>query len=258
MSNIVFFDNDRVVTSSRNVAEDFGKQHKDVLESIDSTIEGVAEKSADLFYETSYVHPQNKQEYRQYLMTKDGFTLLVMGFTGKKAMQFKLKYIEAFNSMEKQLKEEYSPSYMISDPIERAEAWIAEQKKFKSLQEDNNKKNQLIGELKPKADYTDIILKNKSLMTITQIAKDYGMSGQAMNKLLHDLKVQYKQSDQWLLYSTYHDKGYTHSETIDFVRKDGTPDVKLNTKWTQKGRLFLYELLKEHDVLPIIERDDVS
>lgn len=256
MSKIVFFDNDRVVTSSRNIARDFNKEHYNVMRDIEGILKN--EDTQKYFYETTYIHPQNKQEYNEYLMNRDGFTLLVMGFTGKKAMQFKLKYIEAFNTMEKQLKEEYSPSYMISDPIERAEAWIAEQKKFKSLQEDNNKKNQLIGELKPKADYTDIILKNKSLMTITQIAKDYGMSGQAMNKLLHDLKVQYKQSDQWLLYSTYHDKGYTHSETIDFVRKDGTPDVKLNTKWTQKGRLFLYELLKEHDVLPIIERDDVS
>ena len=80
------------------------------------------------------------------------------------------------------------------------------------------------------------------------------MSGKAMNELLHDLGVQYKQSGQWLLYKDYHDKGYTHSETIDIVRSDGRPDIKMNTKWTQKGRLFLYELLKNSDVLPIIEQ----
>ncbi len=116
------------------------------------------------------------------------------------------------------------------------------------------KQRQIIGELKPKADYTDLILKNKGLVTITQIAKDYGMSGQAMNKLLYDLGVQYKQSGQWLLYREHHGKGYTHSETVEITRKDGTPDVKMNTKWTQKGRLFLYELLKENGILPVIEQ----
>lgn len=116
------------------------------------------------------------------------------------------------------------------------------------------KQKQIIGELKPKADYTDLILRNKGLVTITQIAKDYGMSGQAMNQLLHELEVQYKQSGQWLLYSKHQGKGYTHSETVDIVRKDGTPDIKMFTKWTQKGRLFLYELLKENEVLPDIER----
>jgi anti-repressor protein len=116
------------------------------------------------------------------------------------------------------------------------------------------KQKQIIGELKPKADYMDRILKNKGLVTITQIAKDYGMSGQAMNKLLNDLGVQYKQSGQWLLYREHHGKGYTHSETVEIIRSDGREDVKMNTKWTQKGRLFLYELLKENGVLPVIEK----
>ncbi|OSB08986.1 phage antirepressor [Clostridium botulinum] len=129
-----------------------------------------------------------------------------------------------------------------------------EKEEKKKLELKNKQKDQLIGELKPKADYTDRILKNKGLVTTTQIAKDYGMSAQEMNKLLHDLKVQYKQSGQWLLYSRYHSKGYTHSETIDIVRSDGTPDITMNTKWTQKGRLFLYNLLKSKNVLPIIEQ----
>lgn len=118
----------------------------------------------------------------------------------------------------------------------------------------NQKQRQIIGELKPKADYTDLILKNKGLVTITQIAKDYGMSGRRMNQLLHKLRVQYKQSGQWLLYREHQAKGYTHSETVEITRKDGTPDIKMNTKWTQKGRLFLYELLKENNFLPTIEK----
>lgn len=121
---------------------------------------------------------------------------------------------------------------------------------------ETKQQKQIIGELKPKADYTDTILKNKGLVTITQIAKDYGMSGQAFNKLLHELGVQYKQSDQWLLYSEHHSKGYTHSETVPITRSNGTPDVKMVTKWTQKGRLFLYDLLKQHEILPTIEREE--
>lgn len=115
---------------------------------------------------------------------------------------------------------------------------------------------QIIGEMKPKADYVDDILKNKSLLKISSIAKDYGMSGQAMNNLLHALKVQYKSGDQWLLYAKHQSSGYTSSETVSFTRTDGRTDVKLITKWTQKGRLFLYELLKKQGVVPMVERKE--
>ncbi len=126
--------------------------------------------------------------------------------------------------------------------------------KTERLEQENSIQFQLIGELKPKADYTDKILKNKGLVTITAIAKDYGMSSQKMNEKLHELGIQYKQSGQWFLYEKYHDNGYTHSETIDLTHKDGTEFVKMNTKWTQKGRLFLYNILKENKILPMIEQ----
>lgn len=115
---------------------------------------------------------------------------------------------------------------------------------------------QLIGELKPKADYTDRILSSKGTVPTTAIAKDYGMSAKTMNKLLHDLKVQYKIGKQWFLYAKYQDKSYTHSKTFDFVHTDGRPDTNMQTEWTQKGRLFLYELLKKNGILPMIERSD--
>ena len=75
-----------------------------------------------------------------------------------------------------------------------------------------------------------------------------------MNKLLHELGIQYKQGNQWLIYAKYHDKGYTHSETVEFPRSNGTLDVNMITKWTQKGRLFLYNELKDNGYLPMIER----
>lgn len=118
-----------------------------------------------------------------------------------------------------------------------------------------NIKNQIIGELRPKADYMDRILKSKSLVTITQIAKDYGMSGKALNKLLHEYEIQYKQSEQWLLYEKYQNKGYTHSDTIIIEDVPGLDKVVMNTKWTQKGRVFLYGVLKHYGILPTIERN---
>ncbi len=126
--------------------------------------------------------------------------------------------------------------------------------KTEKLEAENHTQFQLIGELKPKADYLDRILQSKALVTITAIAKDYGMSAKTFNKILHDLKVQFKQSGQWFLYSYYQDCGYTQSETIELEHKDGSKFVKMNTKWTQKGRLFLYNLLKENGIVPVIEK----
>ena len=123
------------------------------------------------------------------------------------------------------------------------------------LELENKMKDQQLNELKPKADYYDQILQSKSLVLISQIAKDYGYGAPTMNKKLHELGVQYKQGGQWLLYSKYQNKGYTHSRTINITRSDGRSDVRMQTEWTQKGRLFLYELLKKNGILPIIEQN---
>lgn len=133
---------------------------------------------------------------------------------GKQARQYFLQLERDWNSPEKVM----------------ARALKIADKKILYLESENARQKQLIGELKPKADYVDTILKNKGLVTITQISKDYGMSGRAMNKLLSELGIQYKQSGQWLLYSKYHDKGYTHSETISITRSDGGPDITMKTK----------------------------
>lgn len=111
----------------------------------------------------------------------------------------------------------------------------------------------MILEMKPKVSYYDLILQNNSVMSISKISKDYGMSPQAMNKLLHELGIQYKQGKMWLLYQKYANQGYTQSKThaIDAERS------VMHTYWTQKGRLFLYDLLKsKKNILPVIERGD--
>ena len=112
-----------------------------------------------------------------------------------------------------------------------------------------------IKQLKPKAKYCDLILQSPSTITVTSIAKDYGMSGIAFNQLLHELNIQYKQSQQWFLFAKYQNQGYTHGKTTQFYRNNGTVDYKINTEWTQKGRLFLYNKLKENGYIPLIERE---
>ena len=158
---------------------------------------------------------------------------------GKKVRQYFIQVEKDFNSPEK----------IIARALKIAE------NKLNVLKLENTQQKQLIGELKPKADYTDIILQNKSLIKIKAIAKDYGMSATEMNKMLHKLGIQYKEGDQWFLYSKYQNHGYTSSETINLKHKDGTTFTKLNTKWTQKGRLFLYEHLKKNGIVPSIEKE---
>lgn len=255
MEDLVKVENNQVVVSSRQVANDFGKEHRNLLRDIRGMLKN--EHTKEMFCETFYVNEQNRQKYSEYLMNRDGFSLLVMGFTGSKALDWKLKYIAAFNEMEAKLKEKavIKDSYMIDDPIERAKRWIEEQQERKALAETCTKQEQVINELKPKADYVDRILKSKSLMPITAIAKDYGMSGRKMNEVLHQLGIIYKLGKQWLLYEKHQKCGYTASETVEITRSNGMSDVVLHTKWTQKGRMFLYNKLKGIGVLPLIEKN---
>ena len=151
-------------------------------------------------------------------------------------------------------------AYMTDEKIEEVllnpDTIIKLATELKTERERRSIAEQRVNELTPKASYYDLVLSNKSLVTITQIAKDYGMSGQAMNQKLHDLGVIYKQGDTWLLYSKYQRTGWTHSETIMVTKTDGTQKAVMHTKWTQKGRLGLYELLKRHGILPLIETAD--
>ena len=116
----------------------------------------------------------------------------------------------------------------------------------------NAVQSQQIAEMQPKVSYYDLILQNQSVMPIVQIAKDYGFSARAMNQKLHELGVQYKSGGVWLLYQKYAPEGYTQTRT--YLNDDGACNV--HTYWTQKGRLFLYDLLKRKGILPRIEQNN--
>lgn len=109
-------------------------------------------------------------------------------------------------------------------------------------------------ETKPKAEYYDLMLANKGLIKTSEIAKNYGHSAQAFNKLLNKLKVIYKQGNTWLPYAKYQTHNYVQLEPFAYTNSKGMPDVKMRTKWTMKGHIFLYELLKKNGILPLIEQ----
>lgn len=258
------------ITNSLLVAETFGKEHRNVLRDIKNLIEGgvLKNEQTPMFEETTYMSEQNKQIYPLYVMNQDGFTLLAMGFNGKKAMEFKLKYIEAFNAMKKQI-EQSKPS-VPQNYLEALKSLVkAEEEKqqlaLENKQEDEtiitiSKANVELGnkitEMLPKVSYYDRILQSNATMTITQIAQDYGMSAIAMNKELESMRIQHKERGQWILYAQFLKGGYVHSRAVDIIRKDGRHDVKYNTEWTTKGRIFLYEALKGKGILPLIEQEN--
>lgn len=155
----------------------------------------------------------------------------------------------------------YAIDDIIADPdlgIRALLALKAEREARKALEVENKVKDQQIAELKPKASYYDLILQCPSLLSVTEIAKDYGLSAKALNKMLHDLGVQFNQSGVWFLYSKYQSYGYTQTKTQNYNRPDGSQGARTHMYWTQKGRLFLYDLLKRRGVLPMIERTEAA
>lgn len=130
----------------------------------------------------------------------------------------------------------------------------AERERIKALEQDIAVKNQQIVEMKPKASYYDVVLNCKDLVAISVIAKDYGWSAKKMNKYLHKKGVQFKQGAIWLLYQDYAELGYTSTKTHSYNGNDGTVHTKPHTYWTQKGRLFIYDLLKSDGIVPLIEQ----
>lgn len=233
MNDLVIMKNKQAVTSSLQVADTFGKRHDHVADSIDSLKKDVP-NFGEMFIETNLPDSYGRNR-RGYYMNRDGFTLLAMGFTGSKALQFKLQYIDAFNKMEQQVK------FQVPSTLPEALRLAADQAEKISV-------------LQPKADYTDKMLANPGLETTSVIAKNYGYSTREFNKLLHGLGIQYKQGKTWLLYAKYQNLGYTHVEPYGYTNSDGIEKVRNTMKWTQKGQEFLYSFLKSKGILPRIEQ----
>ena len=134
------------------------------------------------------------------------------------------------------------------------QSYVEEKERNEALAAENLQQAQLLLEARPKVTYYDMVLQSDSLLTTTEIAKDYGLTARKLNKLLHELGVQFKQSGRWFLYAAHAEAGYAQSKT--FVYDEETGKTNTHLYWTQKGRLFIYDLLKhERGLLPLIERE---
>lgn len=269
MTEIVYRgESNQPLTNSKLVAEVFGKEHKHVREAIKKLLT-TAENSTvhQMFSESTYLNEQNKEQ-PMFIMNQDGFTLLAMGFNGKKAMEFKLKYIEAFNAMKRQI-EQSNPS-VPQNYLEALKSLVKAEEEKQQLALENKKQQEQIvtisktnmelgnkiTEMLPKVSYYDKILQSNATMTVTQIAQDYGMSAMRLNKELESMRIQHKVRGQWILFAQFLEGGYVHSRAVDILRSDGRHDVKYNTEWTTKGRIFLYESLKAKGILHLIEQEN--
>lgn len=231
MEALVKVENNQIVTDSRSVAEHFGKQHKNVLQTIENL---AAENPATKFLFQKTTFENRGKQYPMYLMNRDGFSLLVMGFTGTKALEWKLKYIEAFNAMERKLKEATYDSYMISDPVERAKKWIEEEKERQKLRAENKV-------MLPKADFYDTVANTESLFSMADVAKtlDMGMGRNKLFAFLRDKGILDKDNHP---YQKYVDAGYLR--LIENHRKAGDNDVVYKCTYVkQRGIDYIRKIL---------------
>lgn len=228
----------RDVTTSLIVAEVFGKEHKNVLRDIENL--SCSESFNRLNFERITYKDARNREQTAYQMTKDGFSFLVMGYTGDKAGQFKEMFINEFNKREMMLK---SDDYILarSQEILHNRLQLAEQQ----LAQANERIALLTNEVKqsaPKVKSYDEYISSEGTFTTTQIAKEYGWGAKTLNNKLKERGIQYKQNRQWLLTAKYDGKGYTKSIPCTFTHSDGTIGTQMQTVWTAKGREFIHSL----------------
>ena len=225
--------NGQLVVSSRQVAENFEKEHKNVLHTIDNLVaQNLATKSMFLEQTREY----RGRDFRYYLMNRDGFSLTAMGFTGSKALEWKLKYIQAFNEMEKALKEQRY-SYMIEDPVERALKWAEEQR-------EKQKALKALEEAKPKVETYDALVSRESYVGIREMAKLIGYPVNKMGAYLVQIGMIYRDAkDKYKYYPT---EKFRSNGMVSYKWKNVGWGGRgyMDTVYTLKGVEYVLESLK--------------
>lgn len=236
---------------------------KDVAEWIDYDKEKVGQMLNTVDIDEKITSPiyYSGQVRNMWFVTEDGLYEVLMQSRKPIAKEFKKKVKEILKSIRKNggyivTKENDTPEMIMARAVLVAQKTINKQKeKIQNLVEENKSQKQIITELKPMKEYMDTILSSNNTMTITQIAADYGLSGLRLNKILHDERFIRNVNGQWLLYSEHMNKGYTKSETIIMKRKDGTDKAIPTTKWTQKGRLKIHNILTNLGFLANMDKE---
>ena len=221
----------QLVVSSRQVAEHFEKRHADVLTGI-KNIKTENSAVTPMFCETTYTAGTGKA-YKEYLMNRDGFMLLAMGFTGKKALEWKIKYIEAFNAMEKALKQQ-SPSYLLEDPIERAKRWIEEQQEKKLALA-------ALEESKPKVETYDALVSNEGYVGLREMAKMLGYPVNKMGAYVCEIGMCYKQGSIYYPYAQFNNNGMCVGK---WHKAKWTSKGGMKTVWSLEGVEYVRKSLE--------------
>ena len=251
--------------TSLQIAEITGKPHNDVMKAIrkmEPAWERVQEGKFSLMQEEVETNNGGHKMRPYYSLNKEECLYIATKFND----EARAKLIKRW----KELEEQHQKPSVPQNYLEALESLIKAEKEKQQLALENKQKDETIitiskanvelgnkiTEMLPKVSYYDRILQSTATMTITQIAQDYGMSAIAMNKELESMRIQHKERGQWILYAQFLKGGYVHSRAVDIIRRDGRHDVKYNTEWTTKGRLFLYEALKGKGILPLIEQEN--
>lgn len=250
----VFNFNQVDVVNSREVAKLVEKQHKNLLADIRGyvktmeNVNGLNFQPVDFFIQSTY--KDDKGETRPcYLLTKKGCDMVANKMTGEKGVLFTAAYVTAFEKMREKMEYALPKDYpsalrALADAEEKRLALVAE----------NEVQRQVIADFQPIKQYVDTILSSNGVMATSQIAADYDISARKLNKILHEEGIQRNVGGQWILYQKYMGKGYTKSETIPITHSDGTPGTKMFTKWTQKGRLLIHEILTKRGILAAMDK----
>lgn len=251
--------------TSLQIAEITGKAHKDVMRAIrnmEPAWENVCGRKFALASREVNQPNGGTRETSCYSLNKEECLYIATKFND----EARAKLIKRWKELEEQHQKQSVPQ----NYLEALESMVKAEKEKQQLALENKQKDETIitiskanvelgnkiTEMLPKVSYYDRILQSNATMTITQIAQDYGMSAIAMNKELESMRIQHKERGQWILYAQFLKGGYVHSRAVDIIRRDGRHDVKYNTEWTTKGRLFLYEALKGKGILPLIEQEN--
>jgi phage antirepressor YoqD-like protein len=260
-NDLIQFGESQQTMSSLEIAKLTGKPHNDVMKAIrkmEPAWEKVHEGKFSLMFRETEIGNGATRKDPYYELTKTECLYVATKFND----EARAKLVIRWEELEKKARAQMLQLPDFTNPAEAARAWAQEYEQKtqlaienKRLEQDNIQLALENQELKHDKNYLDIIMRSRALLTITQIAQDYGMSGKALNKTLADMRIQYSCNGQWTLYAPYKDKGYVSSRTIDITRADGRPDTVMHTEWTQAGRKFLYEELKKQGIIPMLERD---
>lgn len=236
--------------SSLQIAEITGKRHNDVMKAI-RKMEPAWRKTTQGNFSLSEYRDSTGRKLPCYQLTKLECLYIATKFNDESRAKLVLRWHELETVNRPQVPTSFREALLLAaaqqEQIEEQQKLIAAQGLTIADQ------NAAIAELHVRTSYLDQILNSKSTVTTTQIAQDYGMSAKKFNVILRNLNIQRKVGGQWILYSPYNTMGYVHSETF-IPEKSTTGRVIMLSKWTQKGRLFLYEELKKNDILPLIEQ----